>query len=371
VTKAPPMLQVLREDGSADGALDPKLDDATLRRFYETMVLARTLDTRMLSLQRQGRIGFYVPATGQEGCQVGAASALEAEDWVFPAYREPTVALWRGFPLEKLIAQFYGNAEDISKGRQMPNHYGDKDVNFVSASSPVGTQIPQAVGAAWAMRLRGAKSVALVLFGDGATSEGDFHVGMNFAGVFKAPCIFFCQNNAWAISVPFERQTASDSIQAKAQAYGFEGTRIDGNDALAAHVATAQAVRRARSGEGPTLIEAVTFRMGPHSSSDDPSRYRAAEVVEAWKQKDPIERFRRYLERKGIWTAVWQEELAKRVDEKITEAVKRAEKVPPPPFEDVFTDVYADMPPHLREQMEGFLKSGERRRPGDSDAFPL
>jgi TPP-dependent pyruvate/acetoin dehydrogenase alpha subunit len=194
---------------------------------------------------------------------------------------------------------------------------------------------------------------------------------MNFAGVFKAPTVFFCQNNGWAISVPFSRQTASETIHVKAEAYGFEGVRVDGNDVLATHVVTSQAVRHARSGNGPTLIEAVTYRMGPHSSSDDPKRYRADREVEAWKEKDPIERFRRYLEGRGVWTLGWQEELAKRVDDQISEAVKHAESVSPPPFEDLFTDVYAEMPPHLREQLETFLKSGERRRLGDSDAFPL
>jgi len=363
--------QVMRADGTADANLEPEVPDEMLRRYYATMFLSRALDTRMLSLQRQGRIGFYVPATGQEAAQVGAMSALERDDWVFPAYREPAAALYRGFPLRKLVAQFFGNAEDISKGRQMPNHYGNKDVNFVTVSSPVGTQIPLAVGAAWAMRIRNQRAVSLAFFGEGATSAGDFHAGMNFAGVFKAPCVFFCQNNGWAISVPFHRQTASKSIHVKAEAYGFEGVRVDGNDVLATHVVTEQAVRRARAGNGPTLVEAVTYRMGPHSSSDDPTRYRRADEVEEWKQKDPIERFRKYLEARSIWTLQWQEDLAKKVDDQISDAVKHAESVGPPAYEEVFNDVYATMPPNLREQMEGFLKSGERRRPGDSDAFPL
>jgi len=365
------LFQVMRPDGTAEANLEPEVNDETLRKFYATMFLSRALDARMLSLQRQGRIGFYVPAVGQEAAQVGAASALEKEDWVFPAYREPAAALWRGFPLRKLVSQFFGNADDLSKGRQMPNHYANRDVNYMSVSSPVGTQIPLAVGAAWAMRMRNERSVTLVFFGDGATSEGDFHVGMNFAGVFKAPTVFFCQNNGWAISIPVHRQTASETIHVKAEAYGFEGVRVDGNDVLATHVVTANAVRHARAGNGPTLIEAVTYRMGPHSSSDDPKRYRSEADVEAWKEKDPIERFRRYLETRGIWTLGWQEDLAKRVDDQISEAVKHAESIPPPPLEDLFTDVFAEMPPHLREQMDELLKSGERRRPGDSDAFPL
>jgi pyruvate dehydrogenase E1 component alpha subunit len=365
------MFRIVEADGTFDAALDPGLPEKDLLKVYRGMVLARSLDNRMLSLQRQGRIGFYVPSTGQEACQVGGVFPLRPEDWVFPAYREPGAALWRGFPLQALVHQFFGNAADASRGRQMPNHYGLRDVNYVSVSSPVGTQLPLAVGAAWAAKIRGDKIVTLTFFGDGATSQGDFHTAMNFAGVYKTPTVFFCQNNQWAISVPREKQTASKTLAMKANAYGFEGVRVDGNDVLAVIETTGHAVDRARAGGGPTLIEAVTYRMGPHSSSDDPTRYRPAAQVEEWKRKDPITRFKAYLEKRDLWDEIDDGHLQKELDDMITEAIRVAEKTPPPPLETVFTDVYAEMPPHLREQMEEFMKSGERRRPEISDKFPL
>jgi len=365
------IFRIVEADGTFDDALDPRLPEKDLLRVYRAMLLVRTLDNRMLSLQRQGRIGFYVPSTGQEACQIGSVFPLKPEDWVFPAYREPGAALWRGFPLQALVHQFFGNAADIEKGRQMPNHYGNKDVNYVTVSSPVGTQIPLAVGAAWAAKIRGDKIVTITFFGDGATSQGDFHSAMNFAGVYKTPTVFFCNNNQWAISVPVEKQTHSKSLAIKASAYGFEGVRVDGNDVLAVIEATSQAADKARGGGGPTLIEAVTYRMGPHSSSDDPTRYRPAAQVEEWRRKDPITRFKAYLEKRELWDEIDDGHLQKELDDLVTNAIRVAEKTPPPALETVFTDVYAEMPPHLREQMEEFMKSGERRRPEISDKFPL
>jgi pyruvate dehydrogenase E1 component alpha subunit len=325
----------------------------------------------MLSLQRQGRIGFYVPSTGEEACQVGSAMALEKRDWVFPAYREPGAALWRGFPIGTLIAQAYGNANDPQRGRQMPNHYGGRDINYVPVSSPVGTQIPQAVGAAWAAKIRKDNIVTITYFGDGATSEGDFHTAINFAGVFKTPTIFFCKNNQWAISVPVSRQTAAKTLAGKARAYGLDGSRVDGNDLLAVYAATKAAVEKARAGGGPTLIEAVTYRMGPHSSSDDPTRYRPKEEVEAWARRDPIDRMRKYLELKGLWTKDQDEALRAELDELVQNTIKEVERHPPPPIESLFEDVYAEMTPQISEQMDAYLASGERRRPEVLDKFPL
>ena len=365
------LLRVLDPDGTYDSKLEPKLPPEVLRKAYRNLVLVRTLDARMLSLQRQGRIGFYVPSTGEEACQVGSALALNPEDWVFPAYREPGCALTRGLDLKLLIAQCYGNALDESKGRQMPNHFGWRSINYVSASSPVGTQIPHAVGAAWAAKIRGDRVVTLAYFGDGATSEGDFHVSMNFAGVFKTPTIFFCKNNQWAISLPIAKQTAVPTLAQKAQAYGFEGVRVDGNDVLAVYTATKAAADKARAGGGPTMIEALTYRMGPHSSSDDPNRYRSKEEVAEWQRRDPIERMRTYLEVKGLLSKDDDEALHKELEDLIAKTITEVERAPPPPLESLFADVYGEMPLNLKEEMEEYLKSGERRRPEVLDKFPL
>ncbi len=365
------LLRILDPDGTFDRKAEPKLPPDVLKKAYRDLVLTRMLGARVMSLQRQGRIGFYVPSDGEEACQVGSVMALKPEDWIFPAYREPGSALARGLDLKLLVAQLFGNSLDASKGRQMPSHFGWKNIHYMSASSPVGTQIPHAVGAAWAAKIKGDPIVTLVYFGDGATSEGDFHAGMNFAGVFKTPTVFFCKNNQWAISVPVTRQTATKTLAEKAQAYGFEGVRVDGNDLLAVYRATQDAVDKARAGGGPTLIEAVTYRIGPHSSSDDPTRYRSKQEVEEWQRLDPLDRFRKYLELKGLWSKAEEDSLRKDLDDLISRTITEVERAPPPPLETVFTDVYEEMPPNLREQLDEFLKSGERRRPEILDKFPL
>lgn len=349
------LLSVIREDGSV-GENDPGLDKDMLLKMYACMVLNRELDTRLFTLQRQGRIGFYLTSTGEEAAVIGSVAALDDGDWLVPAYRESGLSLWRGVDLVKYIAQMYGNAADPTKGRQMPNHYSFKDLHMLSISSPVGTQIPQATGFAWAARIVGDPTVVCVYFGDGATSEGDFHVGLNFAGVFRAPVIFFCRNNQWAISVPRERQTSSATIAIKAEAYGIEGVRVDGNDILAVYLATRRAAERARRGEGATLIEAVTYRLGAHSSSDDPRRYRSEEEVKEWEQRDPIVRFRNYLIKHEIWNEDRDEALREETQKKVLDAVKEAEFFPPPPIETLFEDVYHHEPWHLQEQKAQLLE---------------
>jgi pyruvate dehydrogenase E1 component alpha subunit len=353
------VLQVVREDGTSNAQLEPKLTFQDHQRLLKTMMLVRATDTKAMNLQRSGRIGFYVPSFGQEACQVGSASVLKAEDWVAPAYREPGAALWRGYTPKLLLAQCYGNASDAQKGRQMPNHYGARAQNFITASSPVGTQVVYATGVAWAMKIRKDPLVTLVYFGDGATSEGDFHVGVNFGGVFRVPCIYFCNNNGWAISVPRDRQTASKTIAVKAVAYGIEGARCDGNDILAVIRVTRDAEHRARGGGGPTLIEAMTYRMGPHSSSDDPTRYRSAEELEAWKRKDPIERYRRFLEKNGIVDAAGARDLEAACTAEVEKAVQEIEAAGPVAPEALFEDVYAEVPFHLKMQRDMLL--GERK----------
>ena len=346
------MLEVLNQNAP------PKiLEKAELLHLYSEMLRLRLLDQRMLTLQRQGRIGFYGTATGEEAAILGSAFALRPDDWIFPALRQGGAALLRGYPLVEYISQCMGNELDQTKGRQMPSHYCYRPANFVSWSSCIGTQIPHAMGAAWGMKLQGKDSVAVAYLGDGATSEGDFHVSMNFAGVFKIPVIFFCQNNQWSISVNIKQQTASESIAIKAVAYGFEGIRVDGNDVLAVYQATRNAVEKARHGGGPTLIEAITYRMGAHSSSDDPRLYRDENEVEEWRRRDPVNRFLKYLQDQGYWSPKEQETLEERLNQEILAAVAEAEKAGPPPMTSLFEDVFAEIPASLREQMDAKIKN--------------
>ena len=353
-----PIHAVLKGDGTDwDKSKEPTLKDDQLRAIYTTMVRVRMLNERGMNLQRQGRINFYIGSEGQEAVHVGAGAALEHNDWYFPHYRDPGVALLRGATVESMVHQLFGNAKDPIKGRQMPNHFSYKEFNFFSISSPLTTQVPQAVGTAYGMKIKKTKQVAMTSFGDGSSSEGDFHVGMNFAAVWKTPCVFLCNNNGYAISVPVHLQTASETFAQKAEAYGMEGVRVDGNDVLAVYAVAKQAVEKARRGEGPTLIECVTFRMGPHSSSDDPKRYVDPKHYEEWSKKDPIKRFRNYLTKKGVWSDALQHELETQIKDEIQNAVKAAEEAEMPPLEDLFNDVYHTVPWHLEEQLDELKES--------------
>ena len=340
------------------------LPAARLLEAYRTMVLARALDERCLSLQRQGRIGFYAPHAGQEAALVGSALALEPEDWVFPAYRELSVALVRGVPLQAIVDQLFGNSRDLAKGRQMPNHFAFREQHFVSASSPIGTQITQAVGAAMAAQRQKAPIVTIAYFGDGATSSNDFHAGLNFAGVFRAPTIFFCQNNQWAISLPRERQTRSATLAEKAEAYGFPGVVVDGNDLKAVYRAVRAARVRATAGEGPTLIEAQVYRLGPHSTSDDPKRYRSDEQVEAAKRLDPLHRMKGELTSAGQVDEAGDAKIWEEARGRISAAITSAEGVPPMPPGSLFEDVFAS--PSLRlEEERRESEAGAGGRPSE------
>ncbi len=355
------LLQVIKPTGEYVEEMEPEISKDELRRLYRIMVLARNLDIRGMQLQRSGRIGFFIGGIGQEAAHVGSAYALKPEDWVFPAYREIGSMLVRGITLKQLLNSYFANAEDVQKGRQLTNLFGVKSVNYVPGSAPIATQLPHAVGVALAAKLRGDPIVTMAYFGDGGTSENDFHAGMNFAGVFKTPTIFFCQNNHWAISVPIEKQTASETIAIKATAYGFEGVRVDGNDILAVYRTTKEAVDKARKGGGPTLIEAVTYRMGPHSSSDDPRRYRTEEELAEWQKRDPLVRFRKYLEKKGIWSEADEKKAHDDANSELDEAIAYAEKLPKPALETLFTDVYAEMPWHLEEQLRELREEKARK----------
>ncbi|HYK93843.1 MAG TPA: thiamine pyrophosphate-dependent dehydrogenase E1 component subunit alpha [Thermoplasmata archaeon] len=340
---------------------DLRFPEDQLIDFYRRMVEARVIDERCLTLQRQGRIGFYVPLQGQEAAQVGCAWALEPADWIFPAYRELGVALVRGIPFRLLIDQFIGNSGDELKGRQMPNHYGYRRFNFVTASSPVGTQISHAVGAAMAAQRKHDPIITIAFFGDGTTSSNDFHAGLNFAGVFQTPTVFFCQNNQWAISLPRDRQTRSATLAAKAEAYGFPGVVVDGTDVRAVYTAVREARHRALAGEGPTLIEAQVYRLGPHSTSDDPRRYRSDDELRAWKEKDPIARLKHELLGSGRWTEEQDAQLWEDTKAAIGRDLAAAEATPPVEPSSLFNDVYAELPALLREEqahLESLLNPG-------------
>jgi pyruvate dehydrogenase E1 component alpha subunit len=358
-TRDASVVQVLRDDGSLDPAHDPHLTAAEVAGLYRGMVQARMLDERLTSLQRQGRIGFHIGGQGEEAAILGSAFALRRQDWIFPCYREFAAALLRGYPLARYLDNMFGNAGDLAKGRQMPDHYACKAAKIASISSPVGTQITQAVGFAWAAKLRRDELVTLVYFGDGATSSAEFHNGLNFAGVFRTPCVLLCRNNGWAISVPTERQTASDGFAVKGEAYGIPGVRVDGNDLFAVVKVTRDAVARAARGEGSTLIEAMTYRLDGHSTSDDPHAYRSEAALAPWRRLDPIARLRRHLDRAAGWSDARDRALAAELDAEIRAAVAVAEAAPPPPLDSLFDDVFAELPWHLVEQREA-LRKGPR-----------
>lgn len=316
------------------------------------MLLTRRLNERTLLLQRQGRIGFCVDSSGQEACEIGSAFALTPDDWIFPYYRDVGMCLVRGVQTNVLMNHIMTNASDTSKGRQLGVHWSFKDFNIVSLWSCVASRLAHAVGTAYAMKLKKDRLVCMVSFGDGATSQGEFHAAMNFAGVWKAPVVFLCENNQYAISLPERYQTASKNIAMKAEAYGFDGVQIDGNDILAVYSEVRSAVDLARSGGGPTLIEAITYRQGGHSSSDDPTRYRGKEELDYWKTRDPIPRFWQYLSRKGLIAEHEGVEVSESVEKEIVEAVKQSEKIPGPTLSTMFSDVYQEMPWHIKEESD-------------------
>jgi pyruvate dehydrogenase E1 component alpha subunit len=325
------------------------------------MVLTRAFDTKVLSLQRQGRVGAYITSSGEEACGVASAAALRKNDWMFTSYREHGAHLVRGFSLDLLFAQIYGNSNDLLKGRQMSNSWGSKELNIVPTAAPIGAYLPVAVGCAMAITMRKENDAVLTFLGDGGTSSSDFHSAMNFAGVFKAPIVFVCRNNGWAISLPVSKQTASSSLAVKAEAYGFPGIKIDGNDATAVFTETKKALERAKTGGGPTFIEALTYRLGAHSTADDPARYRDEKrEVELWKTKDPIVRLKNLLiNSMKIWTEQDDVKLLKESDQVVSEANNRQESIKPlSPSELLFEDVYSEMPEFLKEQKETLREHG-------------
>jgi pyruvate dehydrogenase E1 component alpha subunit len=341
------MFQMLKPDGTLQPGMNPSTSDQETLSLFKKMIFVRMADQKGLMLQRQGRFGTYAPCWGQEACQVGSAYVLRKGDWIAPAFRELGATIMMGVPLGTFFLYWMGN--------EIGSH-SPEEINVMPVSVPVGSQPLHAVGIGWAAKLKGEKAVALTYFGDGATSEGDFHEAMNFAGVFKTPTIFFCQNNQFAISVPRRMQTASATIAQKAIAYGFDGIQVDGNDLFAVMTATKEAVDKARSGGGPTLIEGVTFRFGPHTTADDPTKYRTEAEIEPWRPLDPFVRLRLYLGGKGLWNEKIEQQVTEEAQKEIDGVVERAEAVSPPEPEDIFKYVFAEMTPQLKEQLE-YLKT--------------
>ncbi len=336
-------LDILDPEGIADESLLPSLSREDSLRLYELLFLSRAFDGRALNLQREGRIGTYPSILGQEAAQVGSAFALKKSDWVFPSFRETGVHITLGYPLELLFRYWAGD----ERGLLCPD-----GLNVLPVSVSVGTHIPHAVGAAMAARYRGDQVAAVAYFGDGATSKGDFHEGFNIAGVYRLPVVFICQNNQWAISVPRSRQTASATLAQKAFAYGIEGIQVDGNDVFAVYSATRQALERARGGGGPTFIECFTYRISHHTTADDADRYRSSAEVEEWKQRDPLERLRRFLEKRGYWNKDYQADLEKRTREMIDQAVRDAESAPAPERSEIFRTVFEKCTPRQARDLE-------------------
>jgi pyruvate dehydrogenase E1 component alpha subunit len=349
--RATGLVQILDENGQADAARVPPLAQAELVRIFRGMVMSRLLDTRLLPMQRQGRIGFYIGASGQEAGLIGGAHAIGPQDYFVPGLRETAAGLYRGMPLRTHLAQVFGNASDLGHGRQLPCHSGTRASHHIIMSSCVSSQIPHATGIAWAAKLRKDPIVALCYLGDGGTSEEDFHVGLNFAAVYQVPAVFVCQNNQWAISTPLELQTVSETIAVKGLAYGMPSVRADGNDVFAMYATVKEAVDRARAGGGPTFIEALTYRIGPHSSSDDPTRYRDEAEPEAWRQKDPLLRFKKWLATSGTLSENDQAGLTDEIDREIRDAIALEEAGPKPELSTLIGDVFAEPNWILEEQL--------------------
>jgi pyruvate dehydrogenase E1 component alpha subunit len=335
-------LEILDPAGIVDEDLLPDLEPDRIREIYRDMIRMRAMDEKALKLQRQGRMGTWPPIKGQEAIQAGVAYAMEDGDWLLPAFREHGIMLLRGVPGHLIYAYWAGD----ERGSSFP-----EGVRVFPVAVPVGSQWQHGTGVGLSLKLRGEKAVAVTLGGDGSTSEGDFHEAMNCAGVFQSNSVFVIQNNQWAISIPLHQQTAAKTLAQKAHAYGIPGVQVDGNDLFAVYSVTREALDRARNGGGPTLIEAVTYRLGDHTTADDASRYRKDEEVTEWEGRDPILRLRRFLEARGLWDEEQEQEQQAAAQAWVDEQVAALEAMPPQDPSDIFSHMYADLPPHLAEQM--------------------
>lgn len=341
------MFQVLDQDGKVVNEDDlPDLSDEDLKELMKRMVYTRVLDQRSIALNRQGRLGFYAPTAGQEASQIASHFALEKEDFILPGYRDVPQLIWHGLPLYQAFL--------FSKGHFHGNQMAD-DLNALSPQIIIGAQYVQTAGVALGKKLRNEQSVAVTYTGDGGTSQGDFYEGINFAGAYNAPAIFFVQNNFFAISVPVESQSASKTLAQKSVAAGIEGFQVDGMDPLAVYAVTQHARKRALEGKGPTLIETITYRYGPHTmAGDDPTRYRTDDLDNEWEKRDPIVRFRTFLEAKGLWSEDEENEVIEQAKDDIKEAIKKADAYPKQKVTDLIGNMYEELPANLQEQLQEY-----------------
>jgi 2-oxoisovalerate dehydrogenase E1 component alpha subunit len=347
-----PMLQVLQTDGTLHPQAElPQITQQDSLKILETMQYIRVLDERMVAAQRQGRISFYLACTGEEASTVASAAALEPQDMIMSQYREQGALAYRGFSSKEFMDQMFSNQNEPNKGRQMPIHYGSKALNFMTISSPLGTQIPQASGYAYGQKMAGLEAVTICYFGEGAASEGDFHAGLNMAAVLDCPAIFFCRNNGYAISTPSEEQFAGDGIASRGIGYGVRTIRVDGNDVLAVYTATQEARKIALKLNCPVLIEAMTYRLAAHSTSDDPTGYRSKDEEERWRLKDPVLRFKAWMQSKGWLDEKQNLAFIEQSRKEVLQALKLAEQVPVCAIEQIIEDVYDTPPWHLKAQL--------------------
>lgn len=346
-----PIYRILEPSEKTELPKNEKLKETQLMKIYRNMVTINIMDKILYESQRQGRISFYMTNTGEEAVQIGSAAALTLEDMIYAQYREAGVLLYRGYPLLKFMNQCYGNCEDDGKGKQMPVHYGSKEFNFVTISSPLATQLPQAAGAAYAFKLDKRNACVVCYFGEGAASEGDTHAAFNFAATLSCPIVFICRNNGYAISTPVCEQFKGDGIAAKGPSYGIDTLRVDGNDVLAMYYATKSARDFCIKQQKPVLIEAMTYRLGHHSTSDDSMAYRSADELAQWNIHTPLAKFRFYLESLGLWSQEKEQELINSTRKEILHVFVEAEKKSKPHWKGLFTDVYKEIPDHIRKQM--------------------
>lgn len=347
-----PILKILQADGTTyEGAVEAVIDQKLALKIYDTCVFTRVLDERMLGAQRQGRISFYMTCTGEEASVIGSVAALEQEDVILAQYREHAALRYRGFTTEQFMNQMFSNEKDLGKGRQMPIHYGCAELHYQTISSPLATQIPQATGVGYSLKMQGKRNLAICYFGEGAASEGDFHAGLNMAAVLNSPTIFFCRNNGYAISTPTDEQFAGDGIASRGVGYGMHTIRVDGNDMLAVLAATQQARAYALEHNAPVLIEAMTYRLGAHSSSDDPSGYRSKDEEAKWREHDPVQRFKLWLLNKGWLTEADDTRMYEQYREEVLAEVKVAEKLPVPTVDELIEDVLDTPTPALKKQL--------------------